>query len=298
MADPDKITLPAPAKVNLSLHVVGRRDDGYHELITRMQKLDLCDWLELQPGSGDIVLNCSDNSLPVDERNLAVRAAHRFFSAYRGSGPSGLKIRLEKRIPVAAGLGGGSSDAAAVLVGLNQLFERPFSDKELIALGRPLGADVPFFVSAAPAACATGIGDRLRPAVSCSGYCYILINPGLAVSTRWVYERLRMINRLTNKSNEFRLCGSQNSVEEHFCVEDLHNDLERVTEVHFPVIGQIKRKCIEFGAAGALMSGSGPTVFGLFAQELQAHQALQEMRREFLESDGHRMFLTRAYTGA
>lgn len=297
MAAPDKIRLPAPAKVNLSLHVVGRRDDGYHELVTRMQKLEFCDWLELERGTGGIVLTCSDKSLPVDERNLAVRAAHRFFSAYRGLDSAGLRIRLEKRIPVAAGLGGGSSDAAAVLVGLNQLFEQPLSAEELLALGRPLGADVPFFVSDTPAACATGIGDRLRPVVSCSGYCYILINPGLAVSTSWVYDRLRMINTLTNKSNEFRLCGSQNSVEEQFCAEDLHNDLEQVTEEHYPVIGQIKRKCIEFGAAGALMSGSGPTVFGLFAQELQAQQALEEMRREFPESDGYRMFLTRAYTG-
>lgn len=297
MAAPEKIALSAPAKVNLSLHVVGRRDDGYHELVTRMQKLELCDWLELESGTGGIVMSCSDNSLPVDENNLAVQAARRFFSAYRAPGVSGLKIRLEKRIPAAAGLGGGSSDAAAVLVGLNQLFRLPFSEDELLALGRSLGADVPFFVSDAPAVCATGIGERLRPVASCSSYCYILVNPDLAVSTRWVYERYRMINRLTNKSNEFKLFGFQNGMEEGFCIEDLHNDLEQVTEAQYPVIGKIKRKCIECGAAGALMSGSGPTVFGLFAQELQAQQALAEMRREFPESDGYRIYLTRAYTG-
>ena len=136
------IELPAPAKVNLNLYVTGRRADGYHELFTRMQKLDFCDQVELELNdSGVVELDCDNKNLGADQSNLAVRAAHKFFLVYDRGGPHGLNIKLTKRIPVAAGLGGGSSDGAAVLNGLNELFGFPFSEEELIDCGRSPGAE-------------------------------------------------------------------------------------------------------------------------------------------------------------
>ena len=183
------ITLKAPAKINLTLHILARRSDGYHELLTRMQKLDLADEITLvsrqQPG---ISLSCSAAGVPEDESNLAWKAAAAFFNEIFPDGKYGVDIHLTKNIPVAAGLGGGSSDAGTTLKGLNSLFQAGLSEQKLIEMARPLGADVPFFASNHNAVLATGVGEKMVGVDSLKDCRVILVNPGFSVSTRWAYE--------------------------------------------------------------------------------------------------------------
>ncbi|NNK12686.1 MAG: 4-(cytidine 5'-diphospho)-2-C-methyl-D-erythritol kinase [Desulfofustis sp.] len=290
-----KIELPAPAKINLTLHVTGRRKDGYHNLVTRMQKLDCCDWLELElTDTGQVEIFCDSDEVGDDQSNYAVRAAHLFFQSCGNSRRHGLKIRLVKQIPVAAGLGGGSSDGASVLKGLNELYGFPFSEAELIDCGRSLGADFAFFLSGHVAAVARGIGDILEKADSVDQYHYLLINPGVQVNTRWVYGNYS----LTKKTEKFIFRGSLKTVEQGFTPAALHNDLEPVTIARYPVIERIKNMLMEDGAAGALMSGSGPTVFGLFDDERSAEAAVISLTRKFADKAEYRIITAKALGGA
>lgn len=267
--DSRPIIIEAPAKINLSLQVIRRRPDGYHDLDTFMQKLGLADRLELHPASEGVRLSCPDSTLAEDETNLAFRAALVFLK--QAGIQTGVEIVLRKKIPIAAGLGGGSSDAAAVLRGLNQMFPPGLSTQTLLELAVRLGADVPFFVAEQAAVRATGIGDRLRPAPALRACWVLLVNPGFPVSTRWVYENLA----LTRQSNPYILGREQihpNYREFLASGEPLtaRNDLEAVTIGRFPALREIKESLLAAGAAVALMSGSGPTVFGLFREEASA----------------------------
>ena len=284
-----QLCLDAPAKINLYLKITGRRPDGYHELATLMQKLalfdTLCCTLVDEPG---IHLTCPGTDLPVDEGNIVYRAAGIFLQE-QGRAEQGVEIIVQKKIPVAAGLGGGSSDAAVVLLALNQLLAAKCSTEKLAKLALRLGADVPLFVHDMPCAWATGIGEQLKPAVSLTGYQVLLVNPGIFVSTKWAYETFA----LTSGQNIFNLSCSQkeDSVNlrnvswctQPFQPEELANDLETVTADKFSVIDIIKNKMLAGGAAGALMSGSGSTVFGLFADDAhtQATRCYQELQQEY-----------------
>lgn len=278
-----ELTIAAPAKINLYLKVLGRRPDGYHELESVMQKVTLADGLSFLPQTEGIALACSDPDLPADEDNLVWRAARLFLDFTGATG--GVRIRLEKRIPVAAGLGGGSSDAAAVLVALNRLFGSGLSEEQLADLGLRLGADVPFFVRSASAALARGIGERLTPVAGLTSGHLLLVNPGFAVSTRWVYENLA----LTSGGNPYILApesGALTNGNSGPASLDFHvapgpcfvNDLETVTIGRHPVIGEIKQSLLDFGARVALMSGSGPTVFGYFLRPSEAQAALRHFQ--------------------
>lgn len=280
---PDELTIIAPAKINLYLKVLGRRPDGYHDLESVMQKLVLADQLSLRRQNGTISLTCSDPALPAGEDNLVWRAA-RLFLDHTGT-PGGVRIHLEKRIPVAAGLGGGSSDAAAVLVGLNRLFAAGLSEEQLAGLGLKLGADVPFFVRPAAAALARGIGERLSPVAGLTSGHLLLVNPGFAVSTRWVYENLA----LTSGGNPYILApesGPLTNGNSGPAALDFHvapsscfvNDLEAVTINRHPVIGEIKQALLDFGARIALMSGSGPTVFAYFHRGSETQAACRHFQ--------------------
>ncbi|MCK9295358.1 MAG: 4-(cytidine 5'-diphospho)-2-C-methyl-D-erythritol kinase [Desulfobulbaceae bacterium] len=257
-----KLHLQAPAKINLYLKVLGRRHDGYHELSSWMQKLKLADEITLSSASRGIKLRCPGVDLAADETNLAHKAAALFFK--KTGLNAGVEIELVKKVPIAAGLGGGSSDAAAVLTGLNILFSAGLSDKELMELGLSLGADVPFFVSGYSAAIATGIGEKLEKRDSLKECWFVLVNPGFPVSTKWVFEefdRAQPVNfTLTSGDNPYILGREINGSKP----EKLFNDLERVTAALYPEVSQIKKELTELGAPGALMSGSGPTVFGIF----------------------------------
>lgn len=285
------LTLRAPAKINLYLKILGRRSDGYHELDTLMQKVELYDELVLvledTPG---IRLVCQDVGLPEDEGNIVFRAA-RLFLNQTGRNEQGVRIVLRKRIPLAAGLGGGSSDAAAALRGLNQLTGAGRTTEELAAMGLRLGADVPFFVYDYPAAWAGGIGEQLEPAAPLRRFTVLLVNPGIAVSTKWAYETFSQTAgriALTAAGKKFNLSNFSNESglplrQRAFLPADLRNDLELVTAEKHCVIGELKAWLLAAGAAGAMMSGSGSTVFGLFAAgtEAQAESCLRELRQEY-----------------
>lgn len=290
------LCLYAPAKINLFLRVLARRPDGYHELETWMQKLALSDriTLTLRDGSG-VRLRCTGGDLPADETNLAWKAASVFFAASRQGAQFGVDITLEKNIPVAAGLGGGSSDAGTVLKGLNSLCGNEFSENVLLDIGRKLGADVPFFITGHDAVLATGIGDRMKPVHSLEQCTFLLVNPGFAVSTRWVYENFALTKQLKNST----LLGSQKLSADTFSLTGLTNDLERVTVGKYPEIEEIKKKLRAAGAVAALMSGSGPTVFGVFPDQRSPFPedisgVVQKLRREY----GDKIFVVRAGVGA
>jgi 4-diphosphocytidyl-2-C-methyl-D-erythritol kinase len=231
-----------------------------------MCRVGLYDRIELSAGGDAIRLECSDPALPTDESNLAFRAAQRFFDAL--GQPGGARIRLEKRIPAGAGLGGGSSNAASVLLGLNRLHGAPFSRARLLSLGKGLGADVPFFIFQSPAL-ASGIGERLEAYPRIPPLTAVVVCPPLSVSTRMVYQNLNL--QLTNRSKpptKAHLKTAAFDPLQHLC-----NDLETVTLALHPELGAIKRCLIELGALGSLMSGSGSSVFGLFRDRGVARNA-------------------------
>ncbi|MEW6593296.1 MAG: 4-(cytidine 5'-diphospho)-2-C-methyl-D-erythritol kinase [Thermodesulfobacteriota bacterium] len=283
-----EVAIEAPAKVNLQLHILGRRPDGYHELESFMLKLSLADHLILARRPAGITLVCPGSDLPLGADNLVHRAAQAFFA--HTAIAQGVAITLTKRIPIAAGLGGGSSDAAATLKGLNRLFGAGLDEATLMRLAKPLGADVPFFVLEARAAWARGIGERLSVAAVPDLGWILLVNPGFAVSTKWVYENFA----LTRGGNPYILgagLASANPAEsrDKSRLLPLHNDLEAVTVGRYPEVAALKAALIEGGARDALMSGSGPTVFGLFDDQESANRCAASLQPRY----GDKVFLTR-----
>lgn len=272
-------TILAPAKINLCLHVLGKRPDGYHDLLMLMQRVSLYDRIDLTLTREEGVrVHCDGLVLAAGEENIASRAARRMLDL--AGSPSGIEIVISKTIPVAAGLGGGSSDAAAVLSGLNEALGLELSREELMREGVKLGADVPFFLYES-AAWARGIGDLLSPAPKLPDVTYVLVNPGIAVATAWVYQNLQLTStRQVDKLPQF-------SATVPSLIGQLHNDLEPVTIGRFPVIAQVKERLLEAGAEGALMSGSGATVFGVFADKVEAERAADKLKGE----SGWRVFV-------
>ena len=257
----------APAKLNIRLKVTGRRPDGYHELVSIMVPVTLFDHLELETTlRGPIRLTCQGPSIPDNEKNLVYRAAQAFFSRTRRE--SGLSVKLTKNIPVAAGLGGGSSDAASTLMALNDMCSNPLTSEELAELAVSLGADIPFFLKNRPCM-ARGIGEVLEPIEKWPGFWYVIVTPSVKVSTAWVYANLKL--KLT--TGEYDSIITQLESGSYDIAEILENDLETVTASHFPVINTIKKSLMAGGAKGALMTGSGPSVFGIFESKDQALSA-------------------------
>ncbi len=267
----------APAKINLFLQVTGRRPDGYHELVTLMCCVSLYDKIALTFGKRDITVTCAHPEVPQDQTNLAQVAARLFFenhTRHSSNRDQGVEIAITKRIPVAAGLGGGSSDAAAVLLGLNRHYGNPFSKHALRAMGQKIGADVPFFIDRKPAI-ATGIGEKLKPYNRLKPLKVLLVYPGFGVSTAGVYEKLNLgLTKCekTLKDVHFETAGLD--IAEYVC-----NDLETVTLAAHPDLSAIKESLLSLGAQSALMSGSGPTIFGLFSEKTRAQKASDSLIR-------------------
>jgi len=262
------LRLKSPAKVNIRLEILRRREDGYHELKTILQKISLCDTLSvsLKKEKG-ISISTDHPSLPIGKRNLVYQAVQMILkkSEYKG----GLHIDIRKEIPLGAGLGGGSSNAATTLKALNQLLEIGFPTKELMEMGLSIGADVPFFLLEG-AAVATGIGERLKK-IELPDLRYVLINPKFEVSTRWAYQNFI----LTKRHFHFNLQGLVKTPEEISRL--LWNDLEGVVSHKYPQIEGMKKMLLSAGALGALMTGSGPTVFGVFSGKREAEKALKKL---------------------
>jgi 4-diphosphocytidyl-2-C-methyl-D-erythritol kinase len=262
----------SPAKINLFLQVTGKRPDGYHELFSLMCCVSLFDTILLQFDGNLIEIDSDHPQIPLDETNLAHKAAALFYRKLQTE--RGLKITIEKSIPVAAGLGGGSSNAASVLQGLNCYYDFPFSREQLISMGRRLGADVPFFLFEKPAL-VSGIGEKLEVYGDLPPYHVILIYPGFGVSTAEVFQNLNLgLTNCKKKFKKFSFRKTGYDVSRHLC-----NDLEAVTASRHPVITSVKEQLLKHGAEGALMSGSGPTVFGLFSEQDKAAEALQALGR-------------------
>ena len=252
----DKLIISAPAKINYLLDVIEKRPDGYHNLRMIMQRVDLCDKVTLTlTGTPAINVTCNAQGAPDGPKNIAWKAARSLLDHVESG--NGVDIQIVKNIPVAAGLGGGSSDAAAVLMGMNDLLKLGLTVQVLMEIGCKLGADVPFFIFR-KTALAEGIGEKLSSLPKMPKCWILLVNPGIHVSTAWVYQSLQLTNkRELNKLPEFF-----ESVDD--IVSILSNDLESVAIPAFPVIAEIKAQLISLGAAGSMMSGSGPTVFGIF----------------------------------
>jgi 4-diphosphocytidyl-2-C-methyl-D-erythritol kinase len=260
------LKISVPAKINLWLEVIGKRQDGYHDISSLMLPISVFDniSIDLRPGGGHISITCDSPEIPSDDRNLAWRAADLYVKS--SNRKAGMNIHLEKHIPWGAGLGGGSSDAGGVLVALNSFFENalPLADLERLALS--LGADVPFFLHSRPAL-ATGTGEKLQFADKAPDYPLLLMKPPVTVPTGWVYQSLKLTKVLPQiKLRSF----SEHPWQLRHLIE---NDLESVTVPRFPVIAELKRWLIRQGARAASMSGSGPTVFGIFRTAQAAEDA-------------------------
>jgi len=265
------ITLRSPAKINLCLSVLARRQDGYHDVEMVMQMVGLFDEVKVALGGPGISVSCDSLAVPSGEGNIAWKAAAEML---RISGSNaGLSIEIKKNIPVAAGLGGGSGNAAAVLAAANKLLGLGLERDQLAEIGARIGMDVPFFFYG-PTALARGRGELLTELPPLPQIGVLLVNPGFETSTAWVYKNLNL--GLTKKLD----CNKISRLNLRNIAGGLHNDLETVTSAAHPVIGRIKDALLARGAAGALMSGSGPTVFGVFETRAACQTASDDLSSE------------------
>ena len=270
------VTILGRAKINLTLDILGLRDDGYHEIATVMQSLALADTLTLTRQEEEITLRVDLPGLEADERNLAHRAAALIMKECGLRG--GVRIDITKRIPVAAGLAGGSADAAATLRGMNDLYALGLTDDELCALGAQLGSDIPFSLMGGTVL-ATGRGERLRRLADFPATTVVLAKPPLSVSTPWAYRSYDAHPSALHPDNAAFMDALEHGDRDR-CVQLIANVLEPVTEAAHPVIADYRARMRAHGALCAMMSGSGPTVFGLFAEEQAAADAAEVFRKE------------------
>jgi 4-diphosphocytidyl-2-C-methyl-D-erythritol kinase len=275
------VKIRAPAKVNLRLRVVGKRSDGYHLLDTIMVAVTLFDELEIKKlplrksgrNAAQPRITCDHPQIPTGEKNLVYQAASLLLREKGITQP--LHIHIRKRIPIGAGLGGGSTDAAATLVGLNRLLKLRLSTARLEKLASRLGADVAFFICARPSR-ARGIGDELTPLKNVPSWWLVILYPGFPVSTAWTYGKLRL--NLTKSKADTRLYTLLTGAPKF--ADLLVNDLEAVTVKRYRRIKLMKESLIRTGAAGALMTGSGSAVFGIFGSREKANKAYQTLRKK------------------
>ncbi|MGO9244329.1 MAG: 4-(cytidine 5'-diphospho)-2-C-methyl-D-erythritol kinase [Verrucomicrobiia bacterium] len=276
------LTVFSPAKINLYLRILGKRPDGYHEIETLMLPLGFGDEITLRPHKDGLMLECDNPSLPTDDSNLALRAARQL--AERCGVKRGAKIALTKRTPLAAGLGGGSSNAAAVLLGLKQLWGLQADDSILHELAAGMGSDINFFMAGGAGLC-RGRGERIE-AIPCKlSASVLLVNPGFGISTKWAYEtwaKAAAESRLTVSPPQVSLLLRALAEDDLAGVSRcLFNSLEAPSIRKFPVLELIKNAMRDNGASGALMSGSGATVFGLFADPKAAEKSALRVREQF-----------------
>lgn len=276
--------IKAHAKINISLDVVGKREDGYHLLKMIMQMIDLYDLIEVNKIRSGIKLSCNKHYIPVDERNLAYKAAKLFLEEY--SIKEGVEINIKKNIPVAAGLAGGSTDVAAVLKAMNNIFKVQATEDQLMKLGVKIGADVPYCIIGGTALC-EGIGEIVTPLESFKNQILVLVKPNFGVSTKEVYQALDITKIQRHPSTDILISGiEQNNLKS--VSDNMKNILENVTLKKHSILRDIKREMVNMGALGALMSGSGPTVFGFFDDMLRAQMCYDKFKTKYTE-----VFLTR-----
>lgn len=272
--------IKAYAKINLGLDVVRRLENGYHEVKMIMQTVNIYDTLTLRKTTEGICLTSDSGQLPMDENNLIYKAARLMREHYGIT--EGVSVHLHKSIPIAAGMAGGSTDAAATMLAMKELFGLETSKAELMELGVKIGADVPYCIMGGTAL-AEGIGEKLTP-LSKAPRCYLVVaKPDIDVSTKYVYEHLDAAGVTGHPDID----GMVSAIEQgslQGIVERLGNVLETVTVPAYPIISTIKDRMRELGAQGSLMSGSGPTVFGIFAEHEKAFKAYEQMKTEQMKN--------------
>ena len=272
----ESIVISTPAKINLRLEIIGRRPDGYHEINTIFQKIGLFDEITISKTAvRGISLTVDSPNLPADSTNLAYRAAELIQNHCRID--FGVSLGLKKRIPAGAGLGGGSSDAAAVLNGCNRLFELGLPLETLQKLALRLGADVPFFLTPWATANAAGVGEILTQARLAPELWFIIVFPRFSISTAWAYSAFSQDIILTKTRKNINLQYSIAGINELRLL--LHNDFERVAIPRYPEIAGIKKGLVRAGAAAALLSGSGSSVFGVFENDLVCRKAARQLAK-------------------
>lgn len=273
----DNLTVKAFAKINLSLDVLGTLPNGYHEVKMVMQTVSLYDSVELKKTEGGITLGCSLKFLPTGPENLAYRAAEAFFKETGIEG--GVDIYLKKHIPVGAGLAGGSTNAAAVLTGLNRLYDAKISTRKLCEIGTALGADVPYCIIGGTRL-AEGIGEKLSPLPKLPPCYIVLVKPAFSISTKWVYDNIDACPDLVHPPTDELIRALEEGDIYKVCA-NMGNVLEDVSIAHYPVLSEVKQDLLDLGAIGSQMSGSGPTVFGIFDDEEKALKAKELLWKKY-----------------
>lgn len=269
-----ELRLNAYGKVNLSLDVLARRPDGYHEVETVLHTVELHDTVVLRDAEGGIRVVCDHRRVPTDEQNLVFRTAQ-LLREVSGT-DRGVEIEVRKRIPPASGLGGGSSDAAVTLLGLAQMWKLRLDHAQLVELAAQVGSDVPFFLVGG-AALATGRGERLRYLPTLPATWVVLACPDAEVSTAWAYANLDLA-RVPRRPNTQRLVEALRAEDVAAVARELCNVFEPLVSERYPQVQELKRRLLEAGALGASMTGTGPAVFGLFPGEAEARRAWEALR--------------------
>jgi 4-diphosphocytidyl-2-C-methyl-D-erythritol kinase len=273
----------SPCKVNLLLNILGKRPDGFHELETVMQPVNLFDEIHFERGGNGIQLTCDEPALPADSNNLVHRAADAFLKLHNPH--ADIRIRLQKRIPLAAGLGGGSGNAATTLLALNELFDRPLSTAKLNELAASLGSDVPFFLQNRPAL-ATGRGEKIQPLdffAALRGKAFLLIHPGFGIATAWAYQSLARFPAALNgrRGRAEKLVSSLQAGDLRAASGEFYNALEAPALEKYPVLALFQEFLRANGALAALMSGSGSTTFAIAENQAAAESLMGKFKSKF-----------------
>jgi 4-diphosphocytidyl-2-C-methyl-D-erythritol kinase len=270
----DTLVIKSPAKINLFLQVLRKREDGYHEILSLMQAVGLEDELVLKRRKSGITVSSDNPDCPADETNLAHKAASLFLEEEKIG--EGLGIHIKKKIPISAGLGGGSSNAAATLKGMNRLLQLKLPDGKLHDLASQVGSDVPFFLYSGQAL-AKGRGEEIEPHALYRDYWLVLVCPRFEVRTGWAYRRVKISLTKKRKAVNYRLLESSLGFFE--ALPYFENDLEEMVTGEYPVIGKLKEILEDSGAVKSSMSGSGPTIYGVFDQKPQAEEVTRKLSR-------------------
>ncbi|GAE88562.1 4-(cytidine 5'-diphospho)-2-C-methyl-D-erythritol kinase [Acetivibrio straminisolvens] len=268
------ISLNAHAKINLSLDVIRKRQDGYHDVRMIMQSIDLHDEVVVETRDTGIEVECDKPWVPGGKDNIAYKAANLMMERYKIE--SGVGIKIYKRIPVAAGLAGGSADAAAVIKGMNELFSLNLNEAELMNIGKQVGADVPFCIKGGTML-SEGIGEKLTKIPSFQGVDIVLVKPKVGVSTAWVYNNLKL-DKISSRPDTDLLIKAISEKDIGCLAQNMGNVLETVTIEKYEVINDIKNELLRLGALGSMMSGSGPSVFGIFENGKKACLAYESLK--------------------
>ena len=274
----NSITLDAPAKINLYLDVLSKRADGYHNIVTVFQKIDLCDKIKVTlTEKKTITLFCKHPQIPKRHGNLAYKAARLMMKEFNLD--KGVRIEITKKIPVAAGLGGGSSDAASVILAIRKLFNLKIANKRLISLAKKIGADVPFFVSGYNCAIATGIGDVLKKLNNKKTFYLLLLLPSIRIYTKSIYNRISFpltkppvnVNMIARILSGVKKSGN--------LANSLYNRLEKIVFPIYPIVNKGK-ETLSLYAEGALLSGSGPSIYAIFNKRKEAMRIKERIKRD------------------